>query len=106
VSALPGPEALGDLAEVARAFAAHSDEFDVSALKAALQMAEDRAGTVCAADPRPTVRLLAQAGELATQRATTLFGYLVSDDHLGLRRTIGYGAAIELDAADIEELTP
>jgi hypothetical protein len=69
-------------------------------------MAEDRAGTVCAADPRPTVRLIAQAGELASQRATTLFGYLVSDDHLGLRRTIGYGAAIELDAADIEEVPP
>jgi hypothetical protein len=72
-------------------------------------MASDRAAIIAAADPRPSIESLFDDGELAETRGTALLGYLLSDDHLGLRRALGYHSVlsvpeeIDLDAS-LEEL--
>jgi DNA-binding transcriptional regulator PaaX len=45
---------------------------------------------VCAADPRPALARLQAAGEIDQSRGRMLIGYLLSDDHLTLRRNLGY----------------
>jgi tetratricopeptide (TPR) repeat protein len=62
--------------------------FDPKVLRATLQMAEDRASVVCAADPRPA--LMALGDDATSARGTALVGYLLSDDHLTLRRNLRY----------------
>ena len=86
---LPSRDALEELRDVAVAFANASERFDVRPLRQSLIMAEDRAGAACAGDPRPGLaRVFAEGVPLA--RGRTLAGYLLSDDHLNLRRTLGY----------------
>jgi len=81
---------LGDLGELAVAFAEGIDTFDPQQLLDTLRVAEDRAGAVCAADPRPRLRELVERGLLAGPRGTSVVGYLLSDDHLTLRHNLGY----------------
>lgn len=100
---LPDGEDLG-MAEAARGFLEGLDHFDAGTLRESLAMAEDRAGVVAAADPRPALANLATLQELTTTRGTSLIGYLVSDDHLSLRRSLGYHVDVELDISDVEEI--
>jgi len=81
---------LSDLVELAIPFADLVDGFDPQQLRETLHVAEDRAGAVCAADPRPRLRELAEHGLLDGPRGTRVVGYLLSDDHLTLRRNLGY----------------
>ena len=86
---LPSRDALEELHDVAVAFRNASERFDVRPLRQSLTMAEDRAGAACAGDPRPGLaRVFAEGVPLA--RGRMLAGYLLSDDHLNLRRTLGY----------------
>jgi hypothetical protein len=102
-SSLPDGAELG-LTDLARAFSEGLEHFDPAALRLSLAMAQDRAGVVAAADPRAALRLLADQGELTSARGTSLVGYLLSDDHLSLRRSLGYHVDVELDLADVEEI--
>lgn len=88
--ALSQPDLRGDLGELAATFAAGIEAFDPQQLRETLRVAEDRAGAVCAADPRPRLRELAEQGLLAGTRGTSVVGYLLSDDHLTLRHNLGY----------------
>lgn len=101
---LPGAASLADLREVADAFATGLGSFDPGLLLDALHMAEDRAGVVCAADPRPTLSALAGSQDLTGNRGTALVGYLLSDDHLALRRSLGYLADVSMPQAGRREL--
>ena len=56
---------------------------------------------ICAADPRTTLGGVADNGALTYGRGTALLGYLVGDDHLSLRRALGYDRGVLLD---LEEL--
>ncbi|MEM9459442.1 MAG: hypothetical protein AAGF11_35010 [Myxococcota bacterium] len=79
-----------ELMELAVGFADTADTFDPEQLLETLRVAEDRAGAVCAADPRPRLRDLAAQGQLLGPRGTNVVGYLLSDDHLTLRHSLGY----------------
>jgi len=61
-----------------------------------LAMAEDRAGVIAAADPRPSIEQLAAEGQITGARGPTLVGYLLSDDHLSLRHSLGYTVEINV----------
>jgi tetratricopeptide (TPR) repeat protein len=102
-ASLPDAEDLG-LAESARAFVEALPHFDAAVLRQSMAMAEDRAGIVAAADPRPGLRGLLEARALVSTRGTSLVGYVLSDDHLSLRRALGYHVDVELDLADVEEI--
>jgi hypothetical protein len=86
---LPARDALDELHEVAVAFRNAAEGFDVKSLLTSLMMAEDRAGAACAGDPRPALERVFADG-MPQSRARMLVGYLMSDDHLNLRRTLGY----------------
>lgn len=100
---LPPPTVLDDLRDSAAAFAATVDGFDPRTLLHSLQMAEDRAGAVCAADPRPALERIREAGKLEDARGRMLVGYLLSDDHLTLRRNLGYQADFHAARRTAEE---
>ncbi len=87
---LPGEGAMQHLVDTAKAFREASEGLDPAQLRATLQMAEDRAGAVASADPRPALELLRRTDELADPRSVMLIGYLLSEDHIGLRRGLGY----------------
>jgi hypothetical protein len=53
-------------------------------------MAEDRAGVLASGDPRAALEFLRRIDALGTARGAMLIGYMLSDDHLGLRRQLGY----------------
>ena len=91
---LPPADALGDLHDAALAFRNTLSGFDPKTFKQTLLMAEDRAGAVCAADPRSSLYRIAGTGPESLVRLRVLTGYLLSDDHLTLRRTLGYHAEI------------
>ncbi|HLT39252.1 MAG TPA: hypothetical protein VK034_23370, partial [Enhygromyxa sp.] len=106
VKSLPDAATRTDLVQAARAFAQSTDTFDPLRLREAMIMAQDRAGVIASADPRPALENLLEGGErrvLVDERATALLGYLLSDDHLGLRRSLGYQVALERDS-ELEEL--
>lgn len=103
-SAVPRTDVLAELREAARNLDAVPGGIDADRVRETLHMAEDRAGVVCAADPRPALAELSEAGALETSRGTALLGFLPSDDHLALRRVFGYRPAFEIDAADVEEV--
>lgn len=103
-AAVPKAEVLAELREAARNLAGVPGAIDADRIRETLAMAEDRAGVVCAADPRPAITSLAEQGLLDTARGTALLGFLPSDDHLALRRVFGYRPAFEIDAADVEEV--
>ncbi|MCA9683551.1 MAG: tetratricopeptide repeat protein, partial [Myxococcales bacterium] len=105
VKSLPDAAGRIDLLQAARTFAQSTDTFDPQRLRDALLMAQDRAGVIASADPRPALERLLEGGDrraLVAERSTALLGYLLSDDHLGLRRSLGYQVALERD--QIEEL--
>ncbi|HVI00319.1 MAG TPA: tetratricopeptide repeat protein, partial [Enhygromyxa sp.] len=98
VKSLPDASSRSDLVHAARAFAQSTDTFDPIRLREAMMMAQDRAGVIASADPRPALENLLEGGDrrvLVAERATALLGYLLSDDHLGLRRSLGYQVALE-----------
>ena len=41
---------------------------------------------------------------LRTRKTQALLAYLVSDDHLSMRRSLGYSIEVELDITDVEEI--
>jgi hypothetical protein len=89
---LPVRDALTELEEAARTFIDGFEQFDPQGFVRTLAMAEDRAGAVCAGDPEPALdRIL--GSEVDPSRPRMLIGYLLSDDHLGLRKTLGYHLA-------------
>lgn len=92
---LPDASSRIDLAQAARTFSQSTDTFDPQRLRDALTMAQDRAGVVAAADPRPSLARVLESEGLTSERATALLGYLLSDDHLGLRRSLGYQVALQ-----------
>jgi tetratricopeptide (TPR) repeat protein len=95
VKSLPDAAGRAELAQAARTFAQSTDTFDPQRLRDALAMAQDRAGVVAAADPRPALARVLETEGLTGERATALLGYLLSDDHLGLRRSLGYQVALQ-----------
>ncbi|PRP91544.1 Beta-barrel assembly-enhancing protease [Enhygromyxa salina] len=106
VKSLPDAATRGDLVQAARSFAQSTDTFDLGRMLEAMAMAQDRAGVVASADPRPALARLLDGQErkvLVEERATALLGYLLSDDHLGLRRSLGYQVALDHDG-ELEEL--
>ncbi len=101
---LPDPESLPEIVDLGAHLAETLETLDASTVREALGMAEDRTAVVCAADPRPALAYLRKADALTSLRGTILIGYLLSDDHLSLRRSLGYHAEIELSEADMEEM--
>jgi tetratricopeptide (TPR) repeat protein len=93
-----------DFGEHAERLAATVETFDPAQLRAAFVLAEDRAAVLCAADPRITIRDLRRTGALTAARGQALIAYLLSDDHLSLRRALGYSIELELDMDDVEEI--
>jgi len=91
LDSLSMPESAGELAELATRFAASLDGLRNDEIMASLVMAEDRAGVVCSADPSPALARVLVEGTPEI-RARTLVTYLLSDDHLALRRSLGYHA--------------
>jgi hypothetical protein len=86
---LPSSDDLADLHDTAVAFRDSGERFDPWLLASALAMAEDRAGAICAGDPRPALaRVFEESADPA--RGRMLAGYLISDDHLNLRGELGY----------------
>ncbi|GEM_PF-1941633 len=109
------PNQAADLASATAHFAATMGSFNPDTLAETALMAQDRAGIVSSGDPRPGLRRLlgqdldtssptSMKKALTGQRGTSLIGYLLSDDHLGLRRALGYEVALELNEIDLEEL--
>jgi hypothetical protein len=103
---LPDSASMPELRVAASKFAATADSFDPRRLRHAMLMGEDRSGVVSSADPRPALVHLMESAEdsITSPRSTALLGYLLSDDHLGLRRSLGYVVALELDDMDLEEV--
>ena len=81
-----------------------ADTFDPTQLRAAFVIAEDRAAVLCAGDPRISIRELRRKGSLTSARGQALLSYLISDDYLSLRRSLGYSIELELDISDVEEI--
>lgn len=107
VKSLPDASSRADLVQAARSFAQSTDNFDPARMREAMAMAQDRAGVVASADPRPALQRLLEQGNrklLIQERATALLGYLLSDDHLGLRRSLGYQVALEREGEQEELL--
>lgn len=75
-----------------------------SDLRAALQRAEDRAAVIACGDPRIVFADERRFPVLSEPRAAALAGYLVSEEHLSLRRALGYHVELELELDDVEEL--
>jgi len=78
---------------------------DPAALRLSLEALEDRVGVLCSGDPRITLAALKQSGQLTSDRATLLMRYLVCDEHLSVRRSLGYLMAEELDMSEVEEVS-
>ena len=90
-----------DLIRAANRFVRTSEAALQRELAPALLLAEDRAAVIAAADPRVSLELLHDDGALLHERGTALLGYLMSDDHLSLRRALGYDRGLLLDLEDI-----
>ncbi|MCA9657096.1 MAG: hypothetical protein KC486_02020, partial [Myxococcales bacterium] len=93
-----------DFGEYAERLSRSADTFDPTQLRAAFVIAEDRAAVLCAGDPRISIRELRRKGSLTSARGQALLTYLISDDHLSLRRSLGYSIELELDISDVEEI--
>lgn len=78
--------------------------FSIQQLRELLRSAEDRAGTIACGDPRVALKDPARFHSLSTRRAAGLVAYLVSEEHLALRRLLGYHVELELELTDVEEL--
>lgn len=86
---LPARDVLADLRDSAVAFAESAARHDADALLGSLAIAEDRAGAACSADPRPAIARVLAPG-VDPLRRSGFVGYLLSDDHINLRRVLGY----------------
>ncbi len=93
-----------DLGEDIDPIEAALPELDPAALRLSLEALEDRVGILCSGDPRITLAALKQSGHLTSTRAQLLLRYLVGDEHLSIRRSLGYHMAEELDISDVEEV--
>ncbi|MBK8236500.1 MAG: hypothetical protein IPK74_13170 [Deltaproteobacteria bacterium] len=102
---LPTRDAMTHLQETALAFRDASEGLDPLVLRATLAMAEDRAGVLASADPRPALEHLRRTGELVQTRGAMLVGYLLSDDHIGLRRTLGYVLELNVPRRRAQEVS-
>ena len=78
--------------------------FSLQQLREVLRCAEDRAGTIACGDPRVALHDPSRFPNLSTRRAAGLVAYLVSEEHLALRRLLGYHVELELELTDVEEL--
>ena len=78
--------------------------FSLQQLRELLRCAEDRAGTIACGDPRIALHDPTRFHSLSTRRAAGLVAYLVSEEHLALRRLLGYHVELELELTDVEEL--
>lgn len=104
LEALSGAALPVDFGEDAEALARTLHLFSIRQLREVLRAAEDRAGLIACGDPRVALRDDSRFPALTTRRAATLVAYLVSEEHLALRRVLGYHVELELDDADMEEV--
>ena len=79
--------------------------FSLQLLRGLLSTAEDRAGVIACGDPRIALNDRTRFPSLSTRRAAGLVAYLVSEEHLVLRRALGYHVELELVLTDVEELS-
>ncbi|MCA9715560.1 MAG: hypothetical protein KC468_12860 [Myxococcales bacterium] len=93
-----------DFGEAAEQFAREASEFDPERFQDTLRALEDRAGVLCSGDPRISLRRFAEARELPSARAARLISFVVSDEHLWLRRSLGYDPSEVLEIIDVEEM--
>lgn len=104
-SHLPGRDAMQHLVPTALAFRDASEGLDPVVLHSTLLMAEDRAGAVASGDPRPALELLRRIDALSTPRGALFVSYLLSDDHLNLRRDLGYVVEVNVPRRRSQEVS-
>lgn len=113
IEGLAGAGVAVDFGDDAEVLARNLQQFSMHVLRDTLRQGEDRAGAIACGDPRVPLRRLAarpagtdaaQAPSLALPRAAALVAYLVSEEHLALRRALGYNVELELELSDVEEL--
>ena len=104
LEALSGAALPVDFGEDAESLARTLPGFSIRQLREILRAAEDRAGTIASGDPRVTLGDESRFPTLSTRRAAALVAYLVSEEHLALRRVLGYHVELELDEGDVEEV--
>jgi len=104
LEALSGAAVPVDFGEDAEALGRTLDGFSIQLLRDLLRAAEDRAGAIACGDPRVALRDPGRFPNLSIRRAAGLVAYLVSEEHLALRRLLGYHVELELDLNDVEEV--
>ncbi len=104
IEALAGAAIPVDFGEDIEALSRTLQSFSVQLLRGLLRTAEDRAGVIACGDPRVALQDRTRFPTLSTRRAAGLVAYLVSEEHLALRRALGYHVELELDLTDVEEL--
>jgi hypothetical protein len=104
-SHLPGRDAMQHLTPTALAFRDASEGLDPVVLHGTLLMAEDRAGAIASGDPRPALELLRRIDALPTPRGALFVSYLLSDDHLNLRRDLGYVVEVNVPRRRSQEVS-
>jgi len=104
IEALAGAAVPVDFGEDAESLSRTLESFSIQLLRGLLRTAEDRAGVIACGDPRVALLDRSRFPTLSTRRAAGLVAYLVSEEHLALRRALGYHVELELDLTDVEEL--
>jgi tetratricopeptide (TPR) repeat protein len=104
IEALAGAGAHVDFGEDVETLSRTLPTFSILLLRDLLRTAEDRAGVIACGDPRVALLDRSRFPTLSTRRAAGLVAYLVSEEHLALRRALGYHVELELDLTDVEEL--
>ena len=104
LEALSGAAVPVDFGEDAETLGRNLDGFSIQQLRDVLRTAEDRAGAIASGDPRVALRDPGRFPTLSIRRAAGLISYLVSEEHLALRRLLGYHVELELDLNDVEEV--
>jgi Tfp pilus assembly protein PilF len=113
IEGLAGAGVAVDFGDDAEILARNLLQFSLPVLRDLLRQGEDRAGAIACGDPRIALRRLAAASSTADPdrtsavsepRAAALVAYLVSEEHLALRRALGYNVELELELTDVEEL--
>jgi Tfp pilus assembly protein PilF len=105
IESLAGAGIPVDFGDDAETLARTLGSFSPAALRQVLRQAEDRAGAIACGDPRVPLRDRPRFPALSDSRATALVAYLVSEEHLALRRALGYNVELELELTDVEEVT-
>lgn len=111
IEGLAGAGVAVDFGDDAEILARNLQQFSLPVLRDTLRQGEDRAGAIACGDPRVLLRRLAERSAdpgrpsaLAEPRAAALVAYLVSEEHLAMRRALGYHVELELELTDVEEL--